>query len=338
MIEKLPKVSICVPVYKVERYIEKCARSLFEQTLEDIEYIFVNDCSPDRSFEVLHKIVEEYPQRKPYIKLIAHKRNLGPGVARQTAASMATGEYIYFPDSDDWVELEMMEELYNKAKSENADHIIFQMVIHTNKGEVYDRLFPFHGHDEWLRAVLRLSTAINMVRRFIKNELYKKSIDVDNLSRLVRFEDYLLAVKLHFFSKKVVFVDKIYYHVNRFNNSSITSIHTQEAPDSSIRVAKMIEDFIRREDCYETYKYEVESLKQYFANSYLSVTYWNPRRYLELSANIDRRYVKDYNPSATLREIKQRVLVYLISNNHFGLAESFTKICGYCKCLIKNIK
>lgn len=337
MIEKLPKVSICVPVYKVERYIEKCARSLFEQTLEDIEYIFVNDCSPDLSFEVLRKVIEDYPHRKPYIKLLEHDRNKGPGVARQTAASLATGEYLYFPDSDDWVELEMMEELYEKGMRENADILLFRYVSHTTKRDIYSESLLFEGHDEWVRALFQ-QKAISLWQRFMKNELYRKAEAGQDTEGLIRYEDYFLALKLHYYSSKVLFVDNIYYHYNDLNGESITSIRSLQAAESAVKVGEMIEEFVRREHCYDVYKCEVESLKQRFANTYLSVTYWNPRRYLELSANIDRRYVKDNNPSATLRKTKQRVLVYLISNNHFGFAESFTKICGYCKCLIKNIK
>ena len=69
------KVSVIIPIYKVEAYIERCARSLFEQTLKDIEYIFVNDCTPDRSVEVLKNVIEEYPDRKSQIRILHHKDN-----------------------------------------------------------------------------------------------------------------------------------------------------------------------------------------------------------------------------------------------------------------------
>ena len=72
-----PKVSVIIPVYKVERFIEKCARSLFEQTLEEIEYIFVNDCTPDHSMEILSKVLEEYPRRKNQIKRDFNRLRVG---------------------------------------------------------------------------------------------------------------------------------------------------------------------------------------------------------------------------------------------------------------------
>ena len=97
------KVSILVPVYGVEKYIERCARSLFEQTYEDLEYIFVDDCSPDNSIEILKNTLENYPKRKEQVKIIHHDKNQGLSGARNTALSHATGDYVIFVDSDDEV-------------------------------------------------------------------------------------------------------------------------------------------------------------------------------------------------------------------------------------------
>ena len=88
----MPKVSVIVPVYKVEKYIEKCVRSLFGQTLDDIEYIFVNDCTPDASMEVLQNVLEEYPARKSQVKIFNHTINTGQSGARRDGMRMATGK------------------------------------------------------------------------------------------------------------------------------------------------------------------------------------------------------------------------------------------------------
>ena len=78
----MPKVSVSVPIYNVEKYIEKCVRSLFEQTLDDIEYIFVNDCTPDKSMDILRRVLVEYPQRQEQVKVIDHKVNKGSATVR----------------------------------------------------------------------------------------------------------------------------------------------------------------------------------------------------------------------------------------------------------------
>ena len=112
------KVSVCIPVYGVEKYIEKCARSLFEQTMQDgIEFIFVNDCTKDRSIEILEQVLAEYPHRKEQTRIIHHEKNRGLVAARNTGLAYASGEYIIHCDSDDWVELDMYEKMYKKAIS-----------------------------------------------------------------------------------------------------------------------------------------------------------------------------------------------------------------------------
>ena len=114
------KVSVIVPVYNVEKYIEKCLESLVNQTLKDIEIIVVNDGSPDNSQKIIDKYVQKYPKKiKSYIK-----ENGGQGSARNFGLQKAEGEYIGYVDSDDYVELDMYEKLYNKAKKENLDIVI----------------------------------------------------------------------------------------------------------------------------------------------------------------------------------------------------------------------
>ena len=96
------KVSVCIPVYGVEQFIERCACSLFEQTMRDgIEFIFVDDCSPDNSVQRLEEILKRYPERQAQVSIIHHEKNMGLVRARKTALEAACGEYIIHCDSDD---------------------------------------------------------------------------------------------------------------------------------------------------------------------------------------------------------------------------------------------
>ena len=113
------KVSIIVPFYNVENYIEKCLQSLVNQTLEDIEILLVNDGSKDRSEEIAKQFIEKYPNKIIYLE----KENGGLSDARNYAIPHAKGEYIAFLDSDDYVETNMYEEMYNKAKKEDLDYV-----------------------------------------------------------------------------------------------------------------------------------------------------------------------------------------------------------------------
>ena len=132
------KVSVLVPVYGVEKYIERCARSLFEQTMKDgIEFIFTDDCTRDRSIEILEKVVEEYPERKSQVKIIHHEKNQGLVSARVTGLKEAVGEYVIHCDSDDWVEREMYEIMYRQAKDTDSDIVVCDFLEGDDTLEVY---------------------------------------------------------------------------------------------------------------------------------------------------------------------------------------------------------
>ena len=117
----MPKVSVIIPVYGVEKYIERCARSLFEQTLDDIEYIFVDDCTPDRSIEILKTVLEEYPNRIPQTRILRNEHNLGAAGSKDAGMKIATGEYLMFVDSDDWIDSDGVQRMYEFASREEVD-------------------------------------------------------------------------------------------------------------------------------------------------------------------------------------------------------------------------
>lgn len=108
------KVSVILPVYGVAEYIEKCTQSLLAQTLDNMEFIFVDDHGPDNSIELVQNMIEGHPRQDQFV-FLKPEHNLGAGMARNFAIPKAKGEYIAFVDSDDWVEPTMFEDLYNEA-------------------------------------------------------------------------------------------------------------------------------------------------------------------------------------------------------------------------------
>ena len=120
----MPAVSVIVPIYNVERYMEKCARSLFGQTLEDMEFVFVDDCTPDRSVEILLDVLEAFPSRKAQVKVFRMPQNSGQAMVRMKGISLATGDYLIHCDADDFVEECAYETMYRKAVAESCDIVI----------------------------------------------------------------------------------------------------------------------------------------------------------------------------------------------------------------------
>ena len=131
----MPKVSVIIPVYNAENYLTRCLDSVCNQTLEDIEIICVNDCSPDNSLIIL----QDYAQRDPRIKIINREQNGGESAARNTGIEAATGEYIAFLDNDDAIDKDFYEKLYTKGIAENADISKGEFyTIEYNKTKVFD--------------------------------------------------------------------------------------------------------------------------------------------------------------------------------------------------------
>ena len=158
----MPKVSIIVPVYNVEKYIEKCLESLVNQTLEDIEIIIVNDGSKDNSKEIVKQYLEKYPEKMVYLE----KENGGLSDARNFAIPYAKGEYVAFLDSDDYVELNMYEDMYKIAKNEDSDMVECDFIWeYPNKSKI-DTGELYHGKHEMLEKI----------RVVAWNKLIKKSL------------------------------------------------------------------------------------------------------------------------------------------------------------------
>ena len=187
------KVSVIIPVYGVEQYIERCAISLFEQTLDDIEYIFVNDCTRDRSIEVLTSVIERYPNRKSQVKIIEMPQNSGQAAVRKHAIQFITGEYTIHCDSDDWVETTMYEELYKTAKDKNCDIVICDFNIVTKDNQYHKSENIPDEKIMLLRSLLNERVHGSLCNKLIRSSLYSKItyLPKDNL-----LEDLLLTIQM----------------------------------------------------------------------------------------------------------------------------------------------
>lgn len=216
-----PKVSIYIPVYGVEKYIEKCVRSLFEQTLEDIEYIFVNDCTPDNSINILKQVLEEYPNRKSQVTIINHDINKGVCQARLTGIQYVNGEYVACCEPDDWIEKNMYEELYKKAKETNADMVSCDHYIESANGTEYGVSHYNGTFDGLMKSWIKREYLSYIWSRIIKRELFEKNpiyYPVDKKEGSYG-EDCVLMCQLLYYTQTYVFVPKAFYHYRIVLNS-----------------------------------------------------------------------------------------------------------------------
>ena len=161
----MPAVSVIIPVYKVEHYIARCARALFAQTLEDIEYLFIDDCTPDRSIDVLKAVLDEFPNRKAQTRILRMPVNSGQAKVRMFGISQATGDYVIHCDSDDFPADDAYGLMYSKAAAENLDIVTCDYCsgdgdkwtecrLQFNPGKEYSDLFLGRSSGAlWLRLI-----------------------------------------------------------------------------------------------------------------------------------------------------------------------------------------
>ena len=226
------KVSVCIPVYGVEKYIEKCARSLFEQTMrEGIEFIFVNDCTKDRSIEILEQVLAEYPHRKEQTKIIHLPENGGVAKVRRIAIENCTGEYIIHCDSDDWVELDMYEKMYHAAKENDADMVYCDYIK-----EMPVNKMKYSGGNYLSAVALQNEILGRETLGTLWNRLYRKEIakaDYSNVcpENIVFCEDMLRNMFMLRYTKKIVHIPQALYHYI-FNPNSITSFNRKKLADN----------------------------------------------------------------------------------------------------------
>lgn len=225
----MPKVSVIIPVYGVEKYIERCARSLFEQTLDDIEYIFVDDCSPDKSIAILEKIIKEYqPRLKKEHKNVRIERlskNCGLPNVRRYGINLATGDYIAHCDSDDWVDVHMYEEMYNKAIEEDADVVVCDFCSTDCENEQYSKGLISKERENVIVDVLLWRIAGCLWNKLVRRKEYT---DHDlNYPTHNMGEDAALIVQILWNAKRISYLPKpLYYYYT--NPTSITKDITDD--------------------------------------------------------------------------------------------------------------
>lgn len=219
------KVSVIVPIFKVEQFIERCVRSLMEQTLREVEYIFVDDASPDGSIEVLHKTLADYPERAKQVRILKHEQNKGLPAARNTGLAVAEGEYIFHCDSDDYVEHEMLEEMYAKAKEQDADYLWSDFWLSFEQNERYMQVRSYDTPREALQGVLEGAMKYNVWNKLVRRSLYTES-GIEFPAGHSMGED-MTMIRLLACAKRVAYIPKAYYHYVRLNMSALTQTFSE---------------------------------------------------------------------------------------------------------------
>ena len=220
-------VSCLIPIFKTERYIERCARSLFSQTYSNLEFVFVDDCSPDKSVDVLESVLSDYPARQAQVRIIHHSSNKGLASARNTLVNNAEGQFVCHVDSDDWLEPQAIELLVEQQIKTGADIVSGNAYMHTDKG--IEKLCELAYHDKQEMVLQQFQYSLDHVvwRRLIRRSLYTDN-HIQCLNGFDMTEDRYQMALLSYFATSFSRIESFIYNYERRNEGSIMSQYVKK--------------------------------------------------------------------------------------------------------------
>ena len=219
-------ISVIVPVYKVERFISRCANSLFSQSMRNrIEFIFVDDASPDKSIDILEQCLAHHSERRMQVKILHHAKNLGLPAARNTGLKVANGEYVYHCDSDDFLEIQALEQMYATIREHDADIVWCDWFLSLESSE---RLMPQPSYDtptDALKGMLAGAMKYNVWNKLVKRQVY-----TDNGIRFPEghgMGEDMTMIRLFACADKVVYVPEGFYHYVKLNSGAFSNTYSE---------------------------------------------------------------------------------------------------------------
>lgn len=305
------KISVIVPIYRVEEFIRLCVSSLMKQTLkEGVEYIFIDDASPDRSVSILEDTVRQFPDRKDQVKIIRHNRNLGLPAARNSGLAVASGEYIFHCDSDDFADSDMLEQMYAKAVENDADIVWCDWWLSFEKSERYMKQPDYDTPVDALKGMLSGVMKFNVWNKLVRRSLYTES-GILFPSGYGMGED-MTMMRLFARARKAVYLPKAFYHYVQLNSTAFSKTYSEHHLMELRHNVEILSDDLR--------KLYGDSLEQEIAFLKLDV------KFPFLISGDRSRYGlwKSWYPEANLFilknkkvSIRRRALQWLASKNQF---------------------
>lgn len=243
------KVSILVPFYKVEKYVGRCVESLFTQTYQNIEYVFVNDCTPDKSMEVINEYIRRCHVEEK-CKMIVHNKNQGISASRNDCLDNMSGDYFLFIDSDDYIDNDMVELLVEAALKENADISGCGYIEEYADHSVEHPQKYTNDHDEMMRAITLLTIKGVMWKLLVRSSIVTEHRDeVRFIPDRNMVDDYLFCCQIFYYAHRFAGVERCMYHWIQYNpnNYTHTTIFAVESQAAAIRKT---EEFYREKGVY----------------------------------------------------------------------------------------
>lgn len=308
----MKKLSVIVPCYGTEEYVEKCIRSIFNQTYKNIEIIAVNDCSKGNMKDILNNLSMEDSR----IKVIENDKNKGLFHTRIIGSKIATGDYIAFVDSDDYIDNDFYRLLINSLENNNSD-VVISNYVRKNNEKKYVAGLTFSTNDssysgEEFYKMFYEQTGRNiryhlLWNKVIKMEIWKKILPyVESIKeRIVMTEDFAFSALLLYYAKKVTFCDEAiyYYTVNDTQSTNTKNISVSKINNNIkdiISTFSFVEDFLKKKDVYDKYKKHFKIWRIFYISIHIN-TYLKLKK---ISDNIEKLDF-DYENDIEYKEFKK---------------------------------
>ena len=318
------KVSVIIPVYNTEDYLKECIESLVNQTLREIEILIVNDGSTDSSLEIMKEFKNKYPN----IIKIFDKVNGGQASARNYALSFAQGEYLGFVDSDDWVDSTMYEEMYEKAKKEDADIVICDMVDHFPDRTV---CYPSSRFENKFKVTPSAC-----------NKLFKRSLVKEDVFPVgLWYEDFEFTTMQLMKTDCISVIHKGLYHCHCREVSTMYNNNSEKNQDILVVLEHLVE-YVEKNGWYEKYK----NVLEYLYIDHVLITsinrvqkQTNEKKKIVIN-NLRKEVLKKYNSfykDDAFREMpKKRQIIALL--NAYGLCSMSMMLLKITEIIKNNIR
>ena len=320
------KVSVLIPVYGVEKYVGQCSKTLFGQTYDDIEYVFVDDCTPDNSIAIIQQVLSEYPHREQQVHIIRHDHNRGLGAARKTALEAATGDFVLNVDSDDHLPLDAVEKLVACQQQTGADIVSGNYSSHYEDDTIVFHREQHLNKDVSLKLMLIQHTLLPHIwARLIRKTVYTEH-GIDSVEGINMAEDMALTPRLIHAAQRVAYVDdSIYFYRDDSSASTFANHLSTKHVVSYLKANETLWQYFRQNDKNGDFLFalEVGMLNVY---------------YQALAVGIDRQQIAEilsYKPQSLLFRCLQGLLAHRQTRSLLRFAYLSVKWC-YKKRLIAS--
>lgn len=308
-------VSVIIPVYNVERYIERCVRSLMQQTLADVEFLFIDDGSLDNSMSIVRQVTAEYNRS---VRFLSHDTNKGLPAARNTGLFAATGKYIHHCDADDWMESTMLEKMVIAAEKNDADFVYCDLFLSFSEKERVLKQPAFTDPMTALEEGLLAGTMKhNVWNKLVLRNLYLEN-NLSSPENNSKGGEDLMVYKALRVARKIAYVPEALYHYDRTNTSAITRTRSSRHFEDIKANADSVLDFLDKHpiahpEFLQFYKLDIK-LPLLFSNDSNQYNLWK-EWYPESNAFISKN---KYLPART------RFIQHLAKMNLFSLIRFYS--------------